>query len=296
MAEDGFRINNYIWRRLKSMNPSFFERFKSKSWLKHVVYWTVFVLFFGFVWGVSDHSYSRNMLIQVFCLPSRMVLVYVTLFYLFPMFFSKKKYFSFFISYCVLVALISVFIQRPLALYFIQPHFLPGFKNTGYFVLSEIMNTALDINIAAMIPLAYTYLTQFENLQRNNSELNEENRLLKQNATFKDDDKEYINFKIDKSIRKVRISEIVFVESLRNYCRIKLDASEFTVLKTLTSVQELLPGSQFVRIHRSFVVNKQHITSVSASRIEISDITVPVGRKYKEDVKRTLLTVESAQH
>jgi len=273
------------------MDQSFFEHFKSKFWLKHVLYWTAFVLFFGLVWGVSDNNYSRNILIQIFCLPSRMLLVYVTLFYLFPKFFNQKKYFSFFVSYCVLVALISVFIQRPIFLYFIQPNFLPGFKNSGFFIISEIVNTALDINIAAMIPIAYTYLTTIENLQKNNSELNEENKLLKEDAVIQDNSGEsYINLKIDKSVRKIKIDDIVFVESLRNYCRIKLIDSEITVLKTLTSVQELLPESKFVRIHRSFLVNKDNITSVSPSKIEINHMTIPVGRKYKDEVKKKMLS------
>jgi len=274
------------------MDQSFFEHFKSKFWVKHVLYWTAFVLFFGLVWGVSDNNYSRNILIQIFCLPSRMLLVYVTLFYLFPKFFNQKKYFSFFVSYCVLVALISVFIQRPIFLYFIQPNFLPGFKNSGFFILSEIVNTALDINIAAMIPIAYTYLTTIENLQKNNSELNEENKLLKEDVVVQDNYESYINLKIDKSVRKIKINDIVFVESLRNYCKIKLNDSEITVLKTLTSVQELLPESKFVRIHRSFLINKDHMTSVSPSKIEINDMTIPVGRKYKDEVKKKILLVD----
>ena len=272
------------------MNQSFSEHFKSKFWLKHVFYWSAFVLFFGLVWGISDDNYLRNIMIQICCLPSRMLLVYVTLFYLFPKFFNQKKYFSFFVSYCVLVALISVFIQRPIFLYFIQPNFLPGFKNSGFFIISEIMNTALDINIAAMIPIAYNYLTTIENLQKNNSELNEENKLLKEDSVIQDKSGEsYINLKIDKSVRKIKINDIIFVESLRNYCRIKLNDSEITVLKTLTSVQELLPESKFVRIHRSFLINKDHITSVSPSKIEINNLTIPVGRKYRDEVKEKLL-------
>lgn len=275
------------------MNQSLFKHFKSKFWMKHVLYWTAFVLFFGLVWGVSDNNYSRNILIQTCCLPSRMLLVYVTLFYLFPRFFNQKKYFSFFISYVILVGLISVFIQRPLFLYFIQPNFLPEFKNNGFFILSEIMNTALDINIAAMIPVAYTYLTTIENLQKNNSKLNEENKLLKEDAVIQDNnDDSYINLKVDKSVKKIKINDIVFVESLRNYCRIKLIDSEITVLKTLTSIQELLPESKFVRIHRSFLVNKDNITSVSPSKIEINNMTIPVGRKYKDEVKKKMLLVD----
>ncbi|WP_375181245.1 LytR/AlgR family response regulator transcription factor [Chryseobacterium sp.] len=273
------------------MYQSILEYFKSKFWMKHAFYWIAFVLFFGLVWGISDDNYLRNIMIQICCLPSRMLLVYVTLFYLLPKFFNQKKYFSFFISYVILVGLISVFIQRPLFLYFIQPNFLPEFKNNGFFVLSEIMNTALDINIAAMIPIAYTYLTTIENLEKNYSELNEENKLLKEDAVIQDDnDGSYINLKVDKSVRKIKINDIVFVESLRNYCRIKMNDSEITVLKTLTSVQELLPPSKFIRIHRSYLINADEITMASRSKIEIRKMTIPVGRKYKEEFKEKILS------
>lgn len=183
-----------------------------------------------------------------------------------------------------------MFLSNVLCFFILFNLIFSEFKNNGFFVLSEIMNTALDINIAAMIPIAYTYLTTIENLEKNYSKLNEENKLLKEDTIIQDNnDDSYINLKVDKSVRKIKINDIVFVESLRNYCKIKLNDSEITVLKTLTSVQELLPKSKFVRIHRSFLINKDHMTSVSPSKIEINNLTIPVGRKYKDEVKEKLL-------
>jgi len=157
-------------------------------------------------------------------------------------------------------------------------------------VVSEITNTALDINIAAMLPIAYTYLRRIRQLELNNAELNHQNESLRRDVGGMEDRGElYIELKVDKGIKRVHTPDILYVESLRNYCSIKLVDSEITVLKTLTSIQELLPETQFIRIHRSFLINKQRVNSVSASSIEINDTSLPVGRTYREEVKTKML-------
>jgi two-component system, LytTR family, response regulator LytT len=268
------------------MYQSFFQQFKSKAISTHILYWIAFVMFFGVAWGIQDNSYFRNIMIQICCLPSRMLLVYITIFYLFPKFFDKKQYLSFFVCYFILIGLISILIQRPLFLYFIQPNFLPSFNYSGFFVSSEIINTALDINIAAMVPIAYTYLTTVGHLQNNSDERKSTTEESDNHNHYYDT---YITLKVDKSQRKIKASDILYVESLRNYCKIKMKDSEITVLKTLTSIQESLPESDFLRVHRSFLVNKDAITSFSPSKVEIQNITIPVGRKYKDEAKEKLL-------
>ncbi|MFT4061452.1 MAG: LytTR family DNA-binding domain-containing protein [Edaphocola sp.] len=287
---------------------SFLLEQKKNPVAKHLLYWTAFVLFFGFYWGLADDGYGRNILIQICCLPARLLLVYVALYVLFPLFLEKNKFVEFCVSYFVLMLLISTVIQRPLMIWFIQPVFIPGWKNHGLFIPSEIMNSALDINLAALIPLGYRYLETVVFLEQKNHELLAENQILKENhhealamdklhPTNINDRKEThgqqtaarqsdsIELKVDKTIQKLILNEILYVESLRNRVRIKLKDSEIMVLKTISSVQEMLPGESFLRVHRSFLVNTHHINAFSPTKIEIAGATIPVGRKYKDEVK-----------
>ncbi|MBU4537053.1 MAG: LytTR family transcriptional regulator [Weeksellaceae bacterium] len=249
----------------------------------HFLYWMLFVLFWSFVWGLSDYDFLRNMLIQIFCLPSRMLLVYISLYFLYPMFFLKKKYLPFALYYSLLVLFISVLIQRPFMMYYIQPHYIPGYQSNHFFEPSEIMNTALDINIAAIIPLGYTILKSLERVNRDNSVLTEQNNLLK---TAKD--QHIIELKIDKSVYKIPVADIEYIESQRNNVRIKLIGSELVARQNISSLQDLLPKEHFVRVHRSFIINRSRITAYSASKIALSDVTVPIGRSYKEAVLNSL--------
>ena len=246
---------------------------------KHAVYWTAFVLFWGFVWGLSDYDFLRNILIQINCLPSRMLLVYVSLYVLIPKYFMKKKYLEFAFFYILLVLFISVVIQRPLMLFYVQPTYMPNWNKSDFFASSEIINTALDINIAAIIPLGYKFLQALETLRENNNKLEEEN------INFKDNkDVLSIDLKIDKSVHKILINDILYIESQRNNVRIKMDNTELIVRQNISSIQDLLPENRFLRVHRSFIINKEKISSYSPSKIEVGKETIVIGRKYKEEV------------
>jgi len=211
-----------------------------------------------------------------------MLLVYISIYFLFPKYFLKKKYFEFFVYYCVLVLLISICIQRPLMLWYVQPTYLPNWNDSNFFRSSEIINTALDINIAAILPLGYMFLKTFENLKESNYRLGEENVSLKENKA------EVLEFRIDKSIHKVHPDQILYIESQRNNVLIKLLNSELVVRQNISAIQEMLPENEFIRIHRSFIISREKISSFSPAKIEVSGMIIPIGRKYKEEVKKLL--------
>ena len=162
-------------KNISLVMTSYLQILKRNKLLKHITYWTVFVLFWSFVWGLSDHEFLRNIMIQVCCLPSRMLLVYISLYFLIPKYFVKKRYWEFFLCYSLLVLLISILIQRPLMLFYVQPTYMPNWNTNNFFGSSEITNTALDLNIAAIIPLSYKFLQVLETLRENHNRLEEEN-------------------------------------------------------------------------------------------------------------------------
>lgn len=253
--------------------------------IKHFAYWTVFVLFWGLIWGLSDYQFSRNILIQINCLPSRILLVYLSLYVLVPKYFDRKRYWEFFISYSLLVLFISIVIQRPWMLFYVQPTYMPNWNTNNFFGSSEIINTALDINIAAVIPLIYRLLGNLDRLGKGNKKLEEENISFKERKEIVS-----IDLKIDKSVHKVLIDDIVYIESLRNNVRIRLLNTEIIARQNISSFENMLPENVFMRVHRSFIVNKVKISSFSISKIEIHQETIPIGRLYKEAVRKILAT------
>ncbi len=97
-------------------------------------------------------------------------------------------------------------------------------------------------------------------------------------------DREYISVKADYKVSLVRIADIVYIESEGEYVRMHLcDGSTITTLIRLKNMEAALPSEQFMRVHRSYIVNLRAIRSYVRGRIFLSDTEyVPIGENYKE--------------
>ena len=84
-------------------------------------------------------------------------------------------------------------------------------------------------------------------------------------------------------------SEIVYVEGLRDYVKIHLAKINYVVNLTMTKTEELLGNSSFIRVNRSFIINKSFIICVKGNTIETSlNNSLPIGVNYKDAVKQLL--------
>ena len=105
-------------------------------------------------------------------------------------------------------------------------------------------------------------------------------------------DKEYISVKADYKVSLVRIADIVYLESEGEYVRMHLaDGTAITKLFRLKNMETALPSEQFMRVHRSYIVNLRCIKSYVKGRIFLSDTEyVPIGENYKEAFQRYIDT------
>ena len=97
-------------------------------------------------------------------------------------------------------------------------------------------------------------------------------------------DTEYISVKADYKVSLVKISEIVYLESEGEYVRMHLvNGTSLTTLFRLKNMETALPADRFMRIHRSYIVNLDYITSYVRGRVYISETEyLPIGEIYKE--------------
>ena len=85
---------------------------------------------------------------------------------------------------------------------------------------------------------------------------------------------EYIFVKADKRLIKVNFSEILYIEGLKDYVIIRTDQNKIITLQTMKSLEEKLPSTKFIRVHRSFIVNLNRINAIVGNAIEIIERTV----------------------
>ena len=84
-------------------------------------------------------------------------------------------------------------------------------------------------------------------------------------------------------------SQIVYVQQSRNYCFLKTVDKKYALRNSLGSIQKLL-GKDFVQVSKSYVVNRYFITGLSANKacLNINEENIAVGRKFREDVLKSI--------
>lgn len=86
--------------------------------------------------------------------------------------------------------------------------------------------------------------------------------------------------------KMVNIFDITHIESDGNYTHIFINGEKHTSSKLLKFWLEETELANFVRIHRSFAVNPHRIQTVSSTHLELGQISLPIGRKYKADIEK----------
>ena len=105
-----------------------------------------------------------------------------------------------------------------------------------------------------------------------------------------DSDEKFLFIKSEYKILRINLSDIKYVEGMREYVRIFVENQK--PIMTLISMKKLvdqLPEKDFMRVHRSFIVNLNKITTVERNRIIFDeDIYIPVSEQYKDDFHKYL--------
>ena len=98
----------------------------------------------------------------------------------------------------------------------------------------------------------------------------------------------FLYFRAERKMVKVFFRDILYVEGLKDYIRIVTDNKTIVTKYVLSTLEEMLPANEFLRIHKSYIVAIYKIDSYNADTIHIAKHELPIGRLYKFDVNRVL--------
>jgi two-component system, LytTR family, response regulator len=89
---------------------------------------------------------------------------------------------------------------------------------------------------------------------------------------------------VEYSLVKVQFSDIAWIEGLKDYLKIHLKgtAKPIVTRMSMKSMEDQLPASQFVRIHKSYIVSIAAITSIRKSSVFLNDMELPLGENYRD--------------
>jgi len=105
------------------------------------------------------------------------------------------------------------------------------------------------------------------------------------NTNIPNDKELYVN--VDRRLVKLSFSEINVIEAKGDYIRIKTDLKSYIVHSTLKKIEDKLPDSIFLKVHRSFIINLSKIIDIEDNTVLIKQDIIPVSRsKRSELIKR----------
>jgi len=91
--------------------------------------------------------------------------------------------------------------------------------------------------------------------------------------------------KSNKQVQKVYMDQILFLESQRDYVKIRLTGDrDLTTRQTITYYEEFLPAQRFVRVHRSFIVAYERVSGFESGNLIVGSHRIPIGRHYRTAV------------
>ncbi|MGB3103827.1 LytR/AlgR family response regulator transcription factor [Sphingobacterium siyangense] len=88
---------------------------------------------------------------------------------------------------------------------------------------------------------------------------------------------------------KISWTDILYAESMQNYTKLHFKERTITIHQTMLALEEALPGNHFFRIHKSYLVNVNHIDIITGGRVYIQEQELPISRTKREELLQNVV-------
>ncbi|WP_452229044.1 MULTISPECIES: LytR/AlgR family response regulator transcription factor [unclassified Lacinutrix] len=109
--------------------------------------------------------------------------------------------------------------------------------------------------------------------------------------TSEENNPETLFLNVDKTLHKIIISDILYLESDRNYITIITKNKKLSFIDSLKNWNEKLSEADFIQVHKSFIINRKYVDKISGNEIYVQGNRIAIGRTYKQELLRFLKIV-----
>ncbi len=249
-------------------------------WLNHACFWIAYYVLFSLIWASPERSYYVSFYLEFVLMPLRILASYCMMYVLIPAFLSNRKLLSFVISYLVLIAIaagLQLFIGH-----FFYDQLLEGrgerFPITG---ASWMRNIVLINSTVILLGASKVIQLHFQLLDSLSTESNSDVERLEEGSD------QFIEVKSNRRMHRLRVSDILYVEGLGNYITyVSTQDSRTIVYSSLKAAQSGLPNA-FIRLHRSYLVNRTHISAYDNDTVTVGTKTIPRGKDITDEMLKS---------
>ena len=130
-----------------------------------------------------------------------------------------------------------------------------------------------ELNVTDYLLKPYTFERFYQAVERAQNNLSAKNVLR---------EKKYIFIKTEYRLEKVELSDILYIEGMRDYRRIHTTGKRIMTLQTFVELEEEIPSHIICRVHKSYMISLANIESIERDRIKIKDTIIPISETYKK--------------
>lgn len=250
---------------------------KNKSHLfSYIVYFGLVVIVLTLVFGRSWGNNTAAFFFVSMLLPIVLGTSYFFNYFLVPKFLLKKKYVKFTL-YSLYTAIISLYFEMIVLLF--------SFVYINNFNYNNLAPNASDTILLAVILYLLVFMGMFflmvHQIKEHRLEIQQ---LLVEKNKLNDPFLEIIS---NRKLVRIPYSDIVYIESLSDYIKVNTTTDQIISKEKISNLSSLLPDV-FLRIHRSFIINKEKIKRISYDEVMVEDVRLSIGRSYRKVVKNSL--------
>jgi len=244
--------------------------------MKKTLFWIIAGLGLTLYFTMLGNSFIQTFYFVSFLLPVAVVTAYIMNEVIVPKYYITKRlyYFSLYTLYLFITSLFFQNITIVLSLVIFE-----SFQKEGH---NNLTVNVINLNLLFYILILINGFLHLLELAGQKDIIIEdlENRLSQ-------NDSRVLHVRYNRQNYPIKEKDILYIESLSDYLKIVTIKEEIVTKKTMTGVEQELSDS-FVRIHRSFIINKGFVSSYNKELVSLDNIQLPISRTYKKGVLELL--------
>lgn len=243
---------------------------------KHILFWILAGSILVVSFGNSYENYTQSFYFVTFLLPVAMATSYFFNYYLVPKFLLERKYVRFSI-YTMYTVIVSLYLEMIVVL--ISFIILANYNyNELDPMMTNIFALGFSVYLIVLIKAFYLLFRRVKNNEFKVQQLMEEKESLKT---------EFITVRADRTNHQVKLDDLIYLESLSDYVQLHTKDQTLTTRETISSFEENLPET-FIRIHRSYIINQDHVDTFNTTSVTLNGSELPISRTYKSSTLAVL--------
>lgn len=249
---------------------------------RHFVFWVLIYLLLILLYGNAFESYLYSIYFVTILFPVVFGAAYFFNFHLVPKFLMTGRRGKF-VLYFIYTVIVSAHLQ--IIMIFLAFIYLANYQvNAMHPSILDV--SKLSITLYAVV-FGQGFLLLLKKFQGSESKVVELKREQEKST------EKFLVIRSDRQQKKINHNEIAYIESLSDYIKIHLISESSPVISKakISRIAEELPA-QFLRIHRSYLVNLNHVTAFEAEQVAVNNHILPVSRSYKNEVRAKLNPVK----